>query len=122
MLTGLLLALASVQAPAPTAGHGPAAPQAGGAHSCAIQGGEVVPTMQVAREIAEAIIRNRESAAEIAMMELSVQPVGDDAWDVVQTIPDRKEPDGSVTHTDGGGLAIRIDRCNGAILFVNYLI
>ena len=131
MLEGLLLALALVQAPgqAPTAGHGPGAvspaagaAQDGGAHRCAIQGGDVVPTAQVAREIAEAMVRARLTPAERATLELTVHPAGPDAWDADLLVPDRKEPDGSVTHTDGGGLAIRIDRCNGAVLFVHYLI
>ena len=124
------LASASAQASATAAGPGPAgaslsvpaAAPARGAHRCSIQGGEVVPTAQVARDLAEAIIRGRQDAAESAMFELHVVRVGDDGWDVVQTMRDRIEPDGTLTHIDGGGMAIRIDRCNGAVLFINYLI
>jgi len=94
----------------------------GEAHRCSIPGGDLVPNMQVAREIAEAIIRVRQTEEERSQFRLMVEPAGTDAWDVVQVIPDRIEPDGSLTVTNGGGLAIRIDKCNGAILFVHYLI
>ncbi len=123
MLYGFLLALALVQAPA--AGQGPPGPGAAAdraPHRCAFEGGDLVPNAQVAREIAEAIVRARLTPAERALLEMRVDPLGADAWNVDLFIPDRIEPDGSVTHTDGGGLAIRIDRCNGAILFFQYLI
>ena len=122
MLFGILLALASVQASAQTAYRGPAGAPDGGARRCAFQGGALVPTAQVAREIAEAIVRRRLSPAERAMLEMTVEPAGSDAWNVNLLIPDRREKDGSITHTDGGGLAIRIDRCNGAVLFFQYVI
>ena len=92
------------------------------AHTCPMPGGDLVPDAQVAREIAEAIIRGRQTEEERSQFQIMVEPAGIDAWDVVQVIPDRKEPNGTVTHTDGGGVAIRIDRCSGAIIFFHYLI
>ena len=91
-------------------------------HRCAIPGGDLVPSAQVAREVAEAILRGRQSSEERSHFEIRVEPPGTDAWDVVEIIPDRIEANGSVTHTDGGGVAMRIDRCNGAIIFFHYLI
>lgn len=91
-------------------------------HTCTMPGGDLVPSARVAQEVAEAILRGRQSAEERSHFEIRVEPAGNDAWDVVEIIPDRIEPNGSVTHTDGGGLAIRIDRCNGAIIFFQYLI
>jgi hypothetical protein len=90
---------------------------------CPIIGGELVPSAQIAREIAEAIIRSRETSEQSSQYELRVEPSGNDAWHVFQAIPDRIEPNGTISTTDGGGgLAMRIDRCNGAISNVNYLI
>ena len=94
----------------------------GDVHRCAMPGGDLVPSAQVAREVGEAILRGRQSAEERSRYEIRVEAAGNDGWDVLELIPDRIEPDGSVTHTDGGGLAIRIDRCNGAVIFFQYLI
>jgi hypothetical protein len=109
-LIGLLIFLAA------SAANGREAPR------CALPGGDLVPSAQVAREIAEAVIRGRQTDKERSEFQLMVEPAGNDAWDVMQVIPDRIEADGTVTVTNGGGLAIRIARCNGAILFVHYVI
>ena len=94
----------------------------GDLHRCAMPGGDMVPSAQVAREVGEAILRSRQTVEERSRFEIRVEPAGNDAWDVVELIPDKTEADGSVTHTDGGGVAIRIDRCNGAVIFFQPLI
>ena len=99
-----------------------AASAAHDAHRCAMPGGDLVPNSQVAREIGAAILRGRQGAEESARYEIRVEAAGNDAWAVLQLVPDRIEADGSVTHTDGGGVAIRIDRCNGAVLSFQPLI
>ena len=108
MFLGLLIA-----ASAATASHSP---------KCDIRVGELVPNAQVARELADAIIRSRQTAEQRSRYLLQVEQDGAGGWTVFQSLPD-SPPDakGNVTVTaGGGGLGMRIDRCNGAMSKVYY--
>ena len=91
---------------------------------CDIRIGELVPTAQVAKEIAEAVIRNRQTVEQTAKYRLNVERDRDDPrmWIVVQSIPESSaDADGNIQVTmGGGGLGMRIDRCNGRINKVHY--
>lgn len=108
MILGLILA-----ASAATAGHQP---------KCDIRVGELVPNAQVARELAEAIIRSRQTAEQRSRYVLHVEQDGTTGWVVFQSLPDsRTDANGNLTITaGGGGLGMRIDRCNGAMGRVYY--
>jgi hypothetical protein len=108
MFLGVLLA-----ATAASASHSP---------TCDIRIGELVPNAQVARELADVVIRNRQTAERRARYSLHVEKDGTTGWLVFQSLPD-SPPDGNgkITVTaGGGGLAMRIDRCNGAMSEVHY--
>lgn len=100
-------------ASAATAGHQP---------RCDIRVGELVPNAEVARELAEAVIRSRETAAQRSRYVLSVEQDGTAGWIAFQHLPDtRAGGNGKLTVTaGGGGLGMRIDRCNGAMSRVHY--
>jgi hypothetical protein len=89
---------------------------------CRIYEGEVVPTADVARGIAEAILKSRQSIQVRSLFKLRVEPSGPDAWDVTEFIPPHRAADGHLIVTDGGGLSIRIARCDGRIVFIQPLI
>ena len=88
---------------------------------CDIRIGELVPNTQVARELAEAIIRNRQTAEQRSRYVLRVEQ-DETGWVVFQSLPDtRADRNGKITITaGGGGLEMRIDRCNGAMSRVHY--
>jgi hypothetical protein len=91
---------------------------------CDIAVGELVPTAQVARPLAEVIIRGQASAARTADHVLRVDQRDQGNWLVSQSLPasaPRVEPDAIVVTHGGGGLQMRIDRCNGAISDVHYI-
>jgi len=114
-LRGCFLIVLAIPLAASTA-HG------GQARKCRIDGGEVVPTAEVARGIAEAILLGRQGAEERAHYQLQVGPAGKDEWDAFEQIPPRIEANGSVTVTNGGGIDLHIDRCDGRVTFLNYVI
>ena len=92
------------------------------ARRCDIRVGELVPNAQVARSLAEVIIRSRQTPEQRARNVLQVEQDGRSGWVVFQRIPGR-QPDakGNVTITaGGGGLGMRINRCNGAMNRVYY--
>lgn len=90
---------------------------ASGGQTCRLSGGEAVPTPQVARELAGAVLRGRQTADESSLYELSVKPAGEDAWDVVQSMKPRTHPNG-VVDVLSGGLLIRIAKCDGQIRLI----
>lgn len=108
MILGFVLA-----ASAAVAGHQP---------KCDIRVGELVPSAQVARELAEAIIRSRQTAEQRSRYVLHVEQDGTTGWAVFQSLPEtRPDGHGNITVTaGGGGLGMRIDRCNGAMSRVHY--
>lgn len=89
---------------------------------CQIFEGEVVPTADTAMEIAEAVLKRRQPLKVRSLFELHVKPAGPDAWDVMQVVLPHEAPDGHLIVTDGGGLSIRIARCDGRIVFIQPLI
>lgn len=93
-----------------------------GAQQCDIRVGELVPTAAVARDVAAAIIRSRQNAERRSRYVLHVEPDGASGWIVFQALPELPgEANGEVTvRTGGGGLGMRIDRCNAAISNVVY--
>ena len=109
MLLAVLLATFSA-----AAGHSP---------KCDIRVGELVPNEQVARELANVIIRSRQSEQRRSQYSLRVEKDGATAWLVYQSLPDgRPDANGRIRVTSGGGgLAIRINRCNGAMSAVYYM-
>jgi hypothetical protein len=100
-------------ASAAVAGHQP---------KCDIRVGELVPNAQVARELAQVIIRSRQSAEQRSRYVLHVEQDGTTGWLVFQDLPEaRADENGRITLTaGGGGLGMRIDRCNGAMSSVYY--
>ena len=99
-----------------------AATTAGQSPKCDIRVGELVPNAQVARELAEAVIRSRQTAKQRSKYSLHVDEDGANGWLVFQSLPGRPpEANGKITLTaGGGGLGMRIDRCNGAMSKVHY--
>lgn len=94
----------------------------GDAEKCDIVVGELVPNAHVARELADVIIRGRQTPEERSRYVLHVEPDGETGWFVFQGLPNGS-PDakGNVTVTAGGrGLGMRIDRCNGEMSNVYY--
>jgi hypothetical protein len=100
-------------ASAATAGHQP---------KCDVRVGELVPNAQVARELAEAIIRSRQTAEQRSRYVLNVEQEGATGWVVFQSLPEtRPDRKGNITvSAGGGGLGLQIDRCNGAMTKVHY--
>jgi hypothetical protein len=98
MFFGLMLA-----ASAATVGHAP---------NCDIRVGELVPNAHVARDLAEAIIRSRQSAQQRSRYSLDVEQDGASGWLVFQYLSDkRSDANGGITITaGGGGLGMRINR------------
>lgn len=92
---------------------------------CSIKGGELVPTEEVARGIAEAIIRARQSPEAMAGYVLYVEPDERDPrrWAVGQGLPELPpNPDGTITErVGGGGISMRIDRCTGEVSNVHFI-
>jgi hypothetical protein len=92
-----------------------------GTPKCDIRVGELVPNAQVARAIAEAIISGHQTLEERRDYVLEVEPDGQVGWIVYQSHADiPPDADGNFTITVGGGLSMRINRCNGAISKVCY--
>jgi len=91
---------------------------------CEIRIGELVPTEQVAKDIAQAVIRNRQKPEQTAKYQLNVESDTDHrrTWIVFQSVPESlPDADGNIQGTmGGGGLGMRIDRCNGRISKVHY--
>jgi len=108
MIVGLVLS-----AVAAATGHQP---------RCAIRIGELVPDAQVARDLATAIISSRQTPEQRSRYVLRVEQDGTTGWLVFQSLPDAPAGEnGKVTVTaGGGGLGMRIDRCNGAMSRVFY--
>ena len=108
MILGLMLV-----ASAATAGQHP---------KCDIHVGELVPNAQVAGELAEAVIRSRQTPEQRSRYVLRVEEDGTTGWVVFQSLPDtRASGNGAITVTaGGGGLGMRIDRCNAAMSEVHY--
>lgn len=78
--------------------------------------GPHIPDEATARAIAAAIIAQRESRKYADQYDLIVQDEGP-AWLVFQSLPDIPAPtdDMVITVMGGGGLAMRIAKCDGAI-------
>lgn len=95
----------------------------GEARRCDICVGELVPSAQVARDIAEVIFRSRQSPELRSRYVVHVEQDEGRGWVVFQTLPDSPpDANGNVTVTaGGGGLGMRIDRCSGAMSSVFYL-
>ena len=94
----------------------------GEAKRCDIVVGELVPNAHVALALADVIIRGRQTPEERSRYLLHVEPDGETGWFVFQGLPNGP-PDakGNVTVTaGGGGLGMRIDKCNGEISSVYY--
>jgi hypothetical protein len=95
----------------------------GETRKCDIRVGELVPNPQVARELAEVIIRSRQTPEQRAAgYELHVEPDGETGWVVFQGLPNGP-PDaiGNITvSAGGGGVGMRINRCTGAMSNVYY--
>ena len=88
---------------------------------CDVGIGELVPNSQVARELANVIIRSRQTARRRSRYSLHVEK---DAagWVIFQSLAGSlPKANGRTTVTaGGGGLSMRIDRCNGTISDVHY--
>jgi hypothetical protein len=69
-------------ATAATAGHQP---------KCDIRVGALVPNAHVARELAEAIIRSRQTAEQRSRYVLNVEQDGATGWTVFQSLPDARQ-------------------------------
>jgi hypothetical protein len=84
---------------------------------CDIRVGELVPNAQVARDLAEAIIRSRQTVQQRSRYVVHVEKDGATGWIVFQSLPDAPaDANGKITFTaGGGGLGMWIDRCNGAM-------
>ena len=95
-------------ASAASAGHRP---------KCDVCVGELVPNAQVARELAEAVIRSRQTAEHRSRYVLRVKQDGTTGWLVFQSLRDsRANGNGEIrVNAGGGGLGMRIDRCTGAM-------
>jgi hypothetical protein len=108
MILGLLLAASGATAQRPS--------------KCDIRVGELVPNAEMARDLAEAIIRSRQTAQQRSRYVVHVEKDGATGWIVFQSLPDAgADATGKFTVTaGGGGLGIRIDRCNGAMSRVHY--
>jgi len=93
----------------------------GDMRKCDIGVGELVPSAQVARELAEAIIRNRQTPEQRSRYVLHIEQDGN-GWIAFQALPDRAATASgdTVITAGGGGLGMRIDRCNGAISEIHY--
>ena len=94
----------------------------GEAQKCDIRVGELVPSAEVARDIAEAIFRSRQSPEQRSRYVVHVEQDDRKGWVVYQALPNTPpDANGNITVTaGGGGLGIRIDRCNGAMSNVFY--
>ena len=94
----------------------------GEAKTCDIAVGELVPNVQVARDLADVVIRSRQTPEERSRYVLHVEPDGETGWSVFQGLPDGSpDANGNVTvSAGGGGLGMRIDRCNGEMSSVYY--
>jgi hypothetical protein len=81
-----------------------------------------VPSEQVARELAEVIIRSRQTPEQRSRYVLHVEQDGETGWVVYQSLPDSPpDADGKITvSAGGGGLGMRINRCSGAMSSVYY--
>ena len=92
------------------------------ARKCDIRVGELVPSEQVARELAEVIIRSRQTPEQRSRYVLHVEQDGETGWVVYQSLPDSPpDADGKITvSAGGGGLGMRINRCSGAMSSVYY--
>ena len=92
---------------------------------CSVTVGELVPTAEVARGVAEAVISGRQSPEKRAGYVLHVARDERDPskWAVWQGLHQPPpNADGSVTIAlGGGGLSMRIDRCTGKIGRVRYV-
>ena len=97
---------------------------AAGARPCDIRAGEIVPNATVARRVAEAIIRGRQTPEQMSKYVLYVAIDQQDAgkWMVGQGIPPTPpDAEGNITVTaGGGGIWIKIDRCNGQVSDVSF--
>ena len=94
-----------------------------GQRPCDIAIGDLVPNAQVARRIAEAVIRGRETPERRARYRLDVEPDGQGDWRASQSLP-QSPPNAhgnSVITRGGGGLTMRIGRCDGKISEVHYV-
>jgi hypothetical protein len=94
----------------------------GETRKCDIRVGELVPNAQVARDLAEVIVRSRQTPEQRARYELHVEPDGETGWVVFQGLPDGPpDANGNITvSAGGGGLGMRINRCTGAMSKVYY--
>ena len=94
----------------------------GDARRCDILVGELVPNAAVARDIAEAVFRSRQKPEQRSKYVVHVQKDDESGWVVFEALPDqRRDAKGNITVTaGGGGLAMHIDRCNGAMSGVYY--
>ena len=94
-------------------------------HPCPGPFGELVGTRKIARGIAEAIIRSRETPATIARYRLHVGKDQEDSgkWAVWQGLPDLpSRTNGAIwVRSGGGGMEMRIDKCNGQVSDLHYM-
>ena len=90
---------------------------------CAIRVGELVPNERVAREVAEAVLRARQTPEQMASFVLRVEQDARraDRWVVRQSHPEsRPNADGEIFVRSGGGMQMRIDKCTGRISDAHY--
>jgi hypothetical protein len=94
----------------------------GEARKCDIRVGELVPSADVAGDIAEVIFRSRQTPEQRSRYVVHVEHDDGTGWVVFQALPDKqRDASGNITATaGGGGLGMRIDRCNGAMSSVFY--
>jgi hypothetical protein len=95
------------------------------AGQCSIPGGELVPTEEVARGIAEAILRARLSPEAMAGYVLHIErdERNPRKWLVALRLRELPpNPDGTITEAFGGsGMSMKIDRCTGQVSHVHYI-
>lgn len=89
------------------------------AKDCQLVLGEAVPNAETAKQIANAVIANRQSPQVRAKYRLNVEPDEEqpDGWIVFQSLHHRLSNDPNTTKATrgGGGIGMRIDRCTGEI-------
>lgn len=91
---------------------------------CGMSLGPAVPDAKTARLIAEAVIAAQQSPQKTEEYHLTVEPDEDQPseWVAFQSLPapQNNDPETIVVIMGGGGIAMRINRCNGQISDMHY--